>query len=180
MSDPKPNPRPTPSATDGNRVSTGQKVAWGIGGVADTLMANTLNQLVMPIYNVGLGVDARLVGIALGALRLLDAFTDPFMGNLSDNTRSRWGRRRPYIFAGAILGAVLYAMIWMPPSSLGETGLFVYLLVVSTLFFVAYTIFSIPFGALVFEMTPDTHERTRIISCRTFFLGAALIAIPWL
>jgi GPH family glycoside/pentoside/hexuronide:cation symporter len=143
-------------------------------------MANTLNQLVMPIYNVGLGVDARLVGIALGALRLLDAFTDPFMGNLSDNTRSRWGRRRPYIFAGAILGAVLYAMIWMPPASLGETGLFVYLLVVSTLFFVAYTIFSIPFGALVFEMTPDTHERTRIISCRTFFLGAALIAIPWL
>ena len=72
------DPTRTSNTTDSDKVSTRQKVAWGIGGVADTFMANTLNQLVMPIYNIGLGVDAKLVGLALGLPRILDAFTDPF------------------------------------------------------------------------------------------------------
>lgn len=163
-----------------NQASFGQKFAWGMGGFADFVMANTIVYLAMPIYNLGLGVSAALVGLALGLPRILDAFTDPFIGNMSDNTRSRWGRRRPYILIGAILSGPLYAAIWMPPKSFGETELFLYFLIMSLVFFLAYTIFVVPHSSLGFEMSTDSHERTRIFAFRTFFYCIASLLTPWI
>ena len=76
------------------------------GGAADNLILNGVNTLVLPIYNIGFGLDAILVGGAQSIPRFIDAFTDPVIGHISDNTRSRWGRRTPYIFIGAILAAI--------------------------------------------------------------------------
>jgi GPH family glycoside/pentoside/hexuronide:cation symporter len=86
--------------TDTNKVSLTTRVSWGIGGWADNFIFQVLIILALPIYNIELGIDPVWVGIALMVPRLFDALTDPLMGNMSDNTRSRWGRRRPWIFAG--------------------------------------------------------------------------------
>ncbi|MEN6387007.1 MAG: MFS transporter, partial [Phycisphaerales bacterium] len=78
-----------------------EKLFFGIGGISETVISNIIFNLAMPIYSIAMGVDARLVGIAVSIPRLWDAFTDPLMGNISDNTRFKYGRRRPYILLGA-------------------------------------------------------------------------------
>ena len=162
-----------------DKVHTGQKIAWATGAMADTLMANIIAGLALPIYNIALGVSPVLIGYALGIPRFWDAFTDPFMGNLSDNTHCKWGRRRPYIALGAILSGVLFAVLWMPPTKLGQMGLFIFFLVASLLYFTAYTIYIIPQNALGFEMSADYNERTRIMAYRSFFAGVGGLLLPW-
>ena len=71
-----------------------KKIAWGLGGLTND-MVNALMLLAMPIFSLGLGVKATWIGIALALPRVWDAIADPLMGHISDNTRSRWGRRRP-------------------------------------------------------------------------------------
>ena len=87
------------------RLKTSKLALYGSAGLADTFLSFGVTTLVMPIYNIGLGVDAVLLGWALAVPRVIDAITDPLMGTISDNTRSRFGRRRQYIFAGALLCA---------------------------------------------------------------------------
>ena len=96
------------------RVPMRTKLLWGAGGAADNIVYNGLATLVLPIFNVGLGIDAVKLGFAMGIPRFLDAITDPLIGNISDNTRSRWGRRRPYIFVGIILTGILLALLFNP------------------------------------------------------------------
>ena len=156
------------------------KLFYGLGAVSDVLMANIIFQLAMPIYNIELKVSAALIGLAISVPRLWDAFTDPFMGNISDNTRSRFGRRRPWIVLGSLLAGVFCALMWMPPATLGPNGHFIYFLMVSMFFFTAYTVFSVPYNALGFEMTPDYDERTSVMSYKTFVMNiGSTLFLPW-
>ena len=145
-----------------------QKASWGLGAGASTIMANAHGYLAMPIYQIALGVDPVLLGIAMGVPRLIDAITDPIMGYISDNTKSRFGRRRPFIFIGAILSAILFFLMWLPPVSFGTTGIALYFLVISILYYIAYTIFVIPWGALGYELTQDYTERTNVQAFNIF------------
>ena len=156
------------------------KLFYSTGGMSEVLMGNIIATLAMPIYNVGLGVSAVLVGYAISIPRIWDAFTDPIIANISDNTHSRFGRRRPYIFLGTLFAALFSILVWMPPRDLGEIGLVLYFLAFSILFFTAYTAFTIPYHAMGAELTSDYDERTRLMSYKTFFLqlGATLF-IPW-
>jgi GPH family glycoside/pentoside/hexuronide:cation symporter len=72
------------------KLSKTKKSAWAMGSIADVYMTNALGYLAFPIYNMGLGVDPRMLGWALGLPRIWDAISDPLMGNISDNTRTRW------------------------------------------------------------------------------------------
>ncbi len=84
-----------------DRIPFGQKLIYGLGAFVNNLLAGAMGGMII-VLNLGLGMNPALVGL-LGALpRLTDALTDPLMGYISDHTRSRWGRRRPYIFVGAI------------------------------------------------------------------------------
>lgn len=158
----------------------GQKVSWAIGGMADTLMSNVLFSLAIPIYCIGMGVDPFMIGIALALPRLWDAVTDPVMGNISDNTRSRFGRRKPYIVCGTIVAALLFCWIWNPPSFLNEMGLFIFFTVVSISFFTAYTVFAVPWNALGFELTTDYNERTKVMAYKGFLASlACAVILPW-
>ena len=162
------------------QLGFGEKVAWGIGGMADTLMSNTLFSLAIPIYCIGLGVNPVLMGISLSLPRIWEAITDPLMGNISDNTRSRFGRRRPFIIIGSIAASILFAMIWMPPKGLGEYALCAYFTVASILFFSAYTVFTVPWTALGYELTSDYDERTKVMAYKGFLASLACAAIlPW-
>ena len=98
-----------------DRISFPHKVAYGIGGFVNNLLASAIGGMTI-ILTLALGVSPALVGL-LGALpRIFDAITDPLVGFISDNTKSRWGRRRPYIFAGAIFTGIVFALLWQIPA----------------------------------------------------------------
>lgn len=144
----------------------------------NNLLAGAIGGMVI-VLNLGLGMNPALVGL-LGAIpRLTDAVTDPVMGYLSDHTRSRWGRRRPYIFAGALAAALLYALLWQLPEGRSEAFYFAYFLVGSILFYAAYTVFATPWVALGYELTPDYHERTRLMGVQNFIGQLAYLVTPW-
>jgi len=150
-----------------DRIPFRLKVVYGLGAFVNNLLAAAIGGMVI-VLNLGFGMNPALVGL-LGALpRLTDAITDPLMGFISDNTRSRWGRRRPYIFCGAIAAGLIYALLWQLPADKSESFYFWYFLVGSFIFYLAYTMFATPWVALGYELTPDYHERTRLMGVQNF------------
>jgi len=161
-----------------DRIPFHQKLIYGSGAFVNNLLAAAIGTMVI-VLNIGLGMNPALVGL-LGALpRLIDAFTDPLMGYISDNTRSRWGRRRPYIFVGAIASGIVFALLWQLPQGQSESFYFWFFLGGSLLFFLAYTIFATPWVALGYELTPDYHERTRLMGAQFFIGSLAYIVSSW-
>ena len=163
-----------------DRVSQGGKLAYGMGAVAENAMQNAVTNMANPFFNVALNVAPGLLGIAVMIFRIWDAVTDPIMGWISDRTESRFGRRKPYIVGGAILGGILFAMIWWCPMGMSTSFYFAWYLAVSILFYTAFTIFGVPYVALGYELSPDYHERTRIMSYRTWFQSVAGFCIQWM
>ena len=157
-----------------------QKVAWGLGGVSDALSMGALMTMVFPVFQLGYGLSPVVIGFAIAISRVFDAITDPLIGNLSDNTRSRFGRRRPYIMAGSVGMMFTYAAIWMVPTELTNGIQFAWLTVSTCLFMLAYTVFNIPYSALAYEMSSDESERTRLLAFRAFFAIASQLLPPWI
>ena len=152
--------------------------AYGAGGLANNLLAAGSGGMMIAL-NLGYGMNPALVGL-LGALpRLTDAITDPVMGHISDHTRSRWGRRRPYILFGAIAAPVMLALLWQLPEGRSETFYFNYFLIGSLIFYLAYTVFATPWVALGYELTPDYNERTRLMGVQNFIAQGAWLVAPW-
>ena len=162
-----------------DRVRISQKLGFGLGAMVSVIAVNAVAGLSQLYLNVGLKLSPVLVGIVMMLPRIWDAFTDPAVGHLSDNTRTRWGRRIPYIFAGAIITGITYMLLFSIPRGWDDIPMLVYFTVMSLLFFTGITIYSIPQGALGLEMTSDYHERTRIFSYSAFFAGIGGLALPW-
>jgi len=161
-----------------DRVSFGQKFSYGLGSLVNNLLGGAIGFMSI-VLNVGLGVDPGLVGTLQAIPRLTDALTDPVMGYISDNTHSRYGRRRPYIFVGAIMVGLTFALMWQLPSGRSEMFYFWVFLFGSILFYLFYTMFATPWVALGYEMTPDYHERTRLMGVMNFMGQFAYISLPW-
>lgn len=161
-----------------DRVPFIQKLAYGAGAFVNNTLAAAIGGF-MIVLNLGLGVNPALVGLIAALPRLTDAFTDPLMGYISDNTRSRWGRRRPYIFVGAILVGLVFAMMWQLPEGKSESYYFWFLLAASFLFYLAYTMFATPWVALGYELTPDYHERTRLMGVQNFIGQIPYVIAPY-
>jgi GPH family glycoside/pentoside/hexuronide:cation symporter len=125
-------------------------------------------------------MNPALVGTLAAIPRLFDAMTDPIMGYVSDNTRSRWGRRRPYIFIGAILVGLVFMGMWQLPGGKTEDYYFTFFLIGSLLFYTGYTIYATPWVALGYELTSDYHERTRLMGTQNFIGQLAYFIPPWL
>jgi len=165
---------------ENDRIPFFQKVGYGTGMLGYALMIQTYMQFYNPIFNDTLGLDPVWIGWIIGLSRIWDALTDPLMGSLTDNTRSRWGRRRPWIGLGALLCSVSFAIIWWFPPGQSHTFYVVWLLVSSLVFYVAFTIFSVPYIALGMELSPDYHERSSVMSFRAvlqqggFFIVSSL------
>ena len=161
-----------------DRVLLLQKLFYGCGALVNNLLGAAIG--VMSIILVeGLKMNPALVGTLMGLPRLTDALTDPIMGYLSDRTRSRWGRRRPYIFFGAIFSGILFAVLWQLPEGQSETFYFWFFLIGSILFYLAYTAFATPWVALGYELTPDYHERTRVMGTANFMGQSVWLSLPW-
>ena len=169
----------------GCKLPLGTKIAWGCGGLADNFMFNTLITLGVLIYVDHFRMDPILAGIALFIPRFVDAITDPILGNISDNYRGKGGRRRPFIFWGVLLSAVILPLVWLPPGldTIGETWYrnipFFYLCLAGSLLAVAYTAFVVPYTALGWELTDDYDERTSIVSWRMYIGLVGGLFVGW-
>ena len=151
----------------GERLSWKQLLAFGVGNMGDPIVGGNLTQLTNPLYNAVLGIPATLIGVMVFLPRLWDAFADPLCGQWSDNCRSRWGRRRPFLFVGAIGLAVSFFLFWSPPFAVGSsTALAAWLLILGFAVYTFWTVFFIPYGALAYELSLDYDERTRIMGVR--------------
>jgi GPH family glycoside/pentoside/hexuronide:cation symporter len=158
-----------------------EKLSYGVGTFGDQLTTNAVNQAVQPMFNIVLGMNPALVGSALMLGKLVDAFTDPLMGWISDNTRTRFGRRRPYILFGGLLCAFAFPLLWLAPPGWSANALFWYLTASTILIAIFSTIYSVPWTALGLEMTPDYHERTRLMAYRSMMSNlVGMLIIPWL
>ena len=161
-----------------DRIPFYKKVIYGLGAFVNNLLAAAIGGMVI-VLNLGLGMNPALVGLVSALPRLTDAITDPLMGYISDNTRTRWGRRRPYIFVGAIAAAIIFALLWQLPEGRSESFYFWYFLIGSLFFYLAYTVFATPWVALGYELTPDYHERTRLMGVQNFVGQLAYVIAPW-
>jgi GPH family glycoside/pentoside/hexuronide:cation symporter len=163
-----------------DRVSLAEKLAFGVGSLAVFYGISGVGSFAIPVYQMTLKLDPVLLGIALSIPRFLDAIIDPVMGKISDNTHSRWGRRRPYIVLGAILQALFFGAIWMVPGSWSGNAIAGYLIVTQVFFYVAYTMFSVPFNSLGYEMTADYQERTRVWAFWSYFNKLGELSYSWI
>jgi GPH family glycoside/pentoside/hexuronide:cation symporter len=183
-------PEPRTTALE-DRVPWTQLIAYGMGGVVPIALFNIAGHLMGLLGNISLGLSAFWLGTIMIIPRLWDAFSDPIVGHLSDNTRTRWGRRRPYILIGGIAVALSFVAMWWIPRGDWIRALFpgedaynalqlVYILFGLLVFFTAITIFEIPHGALGIEMSSDYHERTRLFSAKSFMGNVFAMGTPWL
>jgi glycoside/pentoside/hexuronide:cation symporter, GPH family len=154
---------------------------YATGEGATSLTMNGIANFAMLYYTQVLGLSASYAGLALAITLVWDAVTDPVMGHITDNTRTRWGKRLPYVLVGGVLLAATFLLLWRVPVAFREpTALFGYLLVINLAVRTAVTVFIVPYGALGFELTTDYEERSRLQSVRYFvnqvvnFLGGAL------
>lgn len=150
------------------RISLGTRLAYGFGSVAYGVKNNGFDYFLLLFYSQIIGLDARLVGIAITTALVFDAISDPIVGYWSDNLRSRWGRRHPFMYASALPVALSYFLLWNPPV-LDQTGLFLYVLALAVFIRTSVTLYETPSTALAPELTEDYHERSNLLSFRYYF-----------
>jgi glycoside/pentoside/hexuronide:cation symporter, GPH family len=149
-------------------LSLSTKLFYGLGSVAFGVKDNGFSYLLLLFYNQVVGLPAVKVGLAILIAMLFDAFLDPIVGQISDNTRSRWGRRHPFMYAAALPVAISYLALWNPPHW-SPDHLFYYLIGVSIVIRTFLTFYEVPSSALAAELSQGYDERTALLSYRYFF-----------
>jgi GPH family glycoside/pentoside/hexuronide:cation symporter len=158
----------TQTNVSGRRVPLPIKLFYGFGSVAYGVKDNGFSYLLLIFYNQVVGLPAEVVGAAIMIALIFDAFLDPIVGQISDNWRSRWGRRHPFMYAAALPVSVTYLLLWNPPHwSAGAT--FGYLVVTAIVIRTFISFYEIPSSALSAELTSDYDQRTSLLSYRYFF-----------
>lgn len=161
-----------------NKVPMGQKIAFGLGMLANQLFPALLGIFIVILIDK-LGFPGWMLSVIYFIPKLFDAVTDPIMGFITDNTKSKWGRRRQYVLAGAVILGVSFAFMWQLYLNNGVTYNFIYFLVLSLFFYTGLTIFSIPYVAMGYEMSDDFHERTTIMAIAQLIGQLAWVIAPW-
>lgn len=158
------------------RLSLASKLAFGAGDLSPAIATIIPSFFQFFFLTSVAGLNPLLAGSIRAILTIWDAVNDPIVGWLSDKTRSRWGRRRPWMLYGAVPFGIIYALQWVVPP-FGETGKFIYYLIIGLLFNMAFTIVNVPYTALTAELTDDYDERTSLNAFRfAFSVGGSLIA----
>lgn len=159
--------------------SRSNRITFGLGSIATGLKDNGFSYFLLLFYSQVIGVDARLVGLAITVGLIVDALLDPIIGYWSDNLNTRWGRRHPLMYASAVPIAALYFMLWNPPLGWSDIALFWYVLGLGTLIRIVFTLYEIPSSALVPEMTDSYDDRSSLLALRYYFAwtGGTLITV---
>jgi Na+/melibiose symporter-like transporter len=153
---------------DGPKLPFLTRIAYGLGSVAYGVKDNGFGFFLLGFYGTVIGIDPRLVGLAMLIVLLFDAISDPVVGYISDNWRSKWGRRHPFMYCAAIPVSVSFYFLWVPPDW-SEAALFWYLVVVAALIRTFITLYTTPSSALLPELASDYDERATLQAYRLYF-----------
>lgn len=153
-----------------HRVPTRIAAAWGLGAFATTTMLNGVSIVLLFFLVNFVKVEPVVAGALLFASKLFDAFIDPPIGLLSDRTRGRFGRRRPWLLGASFFCGLAFAMLFNVPVFPGLTGVYLFVSFWLFVYTVAYAAFTVPYLAMPGEMTDDYHERSRLMSWRTVWM----------
>lgn len=161
------------------RVAPLSRLAFACGGIPIVgIITNGIEYFLFFFYSQVVGLSAALTGLALAVALTIDAVSSPLIGYLSDNWRSRLGRRHPFMYASILPLTVLYALVWYPPAdSTSQSVLFGYLLTLSILLRLSMATFDVPARTMLAELTADYDERTQLASLRIsagWFVGAVM------
>ena len=145
------------------------KLAYGSGAVAIGVRNNGLAYFLLLFYSQVVGLDARLVSLALTVALCIDAVSDPIIGYWSDNLRSRWGRRHPFLYGAILPITAAYFLVWSPPVGLSNTATFWYLLGTLAAIRVSFSFYEIPLSSLAPEITRDYDQRSTLQAFSSYF-----------
>lgn len=152
------------------RFDFSTKLLFAVGAMANAVKMRGLSTFLLIFYNQVVGLPAAMVATAIMIALIWDAFVDPTVGQISDNTRSRWGRRHPYMYAAAVPVSVAFFFLWNPPAGWGQEALFAYMLAILLIIRLFDTFFELPSSTLIPELAPEYNARTNLISLR-FAIG---------
>ncbi|WP_107667504.1 MFS transporter [Cyanothece sp. BG0011] len=171
------------TSPDTEKLHFTTKLAYGAGDFGPAIAANILVFYLLFFFTNVAGLPPGLAGSILMIGKISDAINDPIVGVLSDKTRTRWGRRLPWILGGMIPFALFYSLQWIIPSfsddlTANRWGLFAYYVIIGILFNIAYTTVNLPYTALTPELTQDYNERTSLNSFRfSFSIGGSILSL---
>ena len=160
-----------------NKVPMGQKIAFGFGMLANQMFPAILG-IFMVVLVEDLGFSGWMWSLVFLFPRIFDAFLDPIMGFISDNTKSKWGRRRQYVLIGGVIMGLAYIFMWQLYKADGVDYNFWYFFLWSLVFYLGLTIFSVPYVAMGYEMSDDFHERTNIMAISQWIGQWAWVIAP--
>lgn len=168
-------------ATGPDSLSRGVAAAFGLGALSSGLVTQAISALALLFYNQVVGLSPAQVGLALMLSLICDAVCDPAIGLWSDNTRSPWGRRHPFMYAAILPSGLAFWLLWSPPAMLSQTAAFVWLLATLLATRICVSLYEVPSTSLAPELAPDYDARTGLISARYFCgvlgaLAASLLA----
>jgi len=156
-------PAPLPA---GDRLPLSQKVGYGLGSFHDMWGHWLYQSMAFHVFNVFLGMAPGLISTALMIKIGFDAASDALFGWLSDNTRTRWGRRRPFILVGGVLAGIGLPLMFAVGRGWSNQSYFLFMLVSTVIYVPIMSCFNMPWASLGSEMTPDYHERTSVMSIK--------------
>jgi GPH family glycoside/pentoside/hexuronide:cation symporter len=150
-------------------------VSYGAGAVGNGVFVTVPGLLLLYYLTDVVGVGAGLAALALFVPKLWDAFANPLVGGISDRTTSRWGKRRPFLLVGGVGTALGFVLLFSAPAFSSTTVTALYVTGVFTVAMTLYAVYCVPWSAMPAEMTPDYHERTRLISVRMVLLTVGIL-----
>lgn len=155
------------------------KFAFGLGAIAPGVIKSGFSFFLLIFYSQVVGLDAWYVGVAVTIALVFDAISDPIVGYWSDNLRSKWGRRHPFMYAAALPVSASFFFLWVPPAGASQVTLFWYVLILSIIIRTAVTFYHTPNSALAPDLTSDYNERTKLYSLRYLiaWTGANMLGV---
>ena len=167
---------PIEVASTGARFGLKEKILYSVGDVADGVKNTAISGFVLLYLNAVLGLPGWMASLASSLALLVDAVLDPLIGYASDNTRSKWGRRHPYIIGSAIPLALGLGLMFSAPGFVSPWALFAYAFVLLVVLRIAFSAFALPYAAVGAELAHDYGERSTVMTLRTFFNWTGIIA----
>jgi GPH family glycoside/pentoside/hexuronide:cation symporter len=163
-----------------DRVPIVEKTAYGALQIPNNLSSIMPHHIANQVFNMSMGIAPSFVTIALAIFRLVDAFTDLFIGWLSDGFKSRWGRRRPFMLVGLIGMAIFLPMLFQVNREMSTMQVMTWFVAIGLIYYLFDTMLNVPYQSLGMEMSPDYNERTSIQAFRSVAAKLGTIGMGWL
>lgn len=152
---------------------------YGLGSSSNGIKNRSISTFLLIFYSQVIGIPATWVGSAMAITLIIDGVLDPVIGQISDNFRSRWGRRHPFMYASVIPYGFLFYLLWSPPVGWSDSATLAYMTCCIVAVRFVDTFFEVPASALTAELSSDYHQRTTLVACRYFFTFLGGLGMIW-